>query len=194
VVVQRLNKPPPTFDQIVALLSPNNFDSSPLEKDTTGITFAQAKGIFDKQILPKYQQLNGLPLPQRDYIGNYFASMLTEGNTIAFSMAVCLAMGVLYKQRLEDLLPAEIDANGILEDRAMKMRENAVGSLASVMANNGGNYEIIQDYLFSQQEQGSWSDSSKALKYFLYSQICEESKFAPIGGRGRFFFGEFSPE
>jgi hypothetical protein len=185
-------KPSPTFDQIVELLSPNNFDPSPLKKGTR-ITFAQAKGIFDEQILPKYQQLNGFPKLQLDYIGNYFASMLTEGNTIAFSMAVCLAMGVLYKQGLEGLLPAEIEANTILNS-GTEMRKKAVESLARVMANNGGNYAIIQDYLFNQQEVGSWSNSSKALKYFLYSQICEKSKTACIGERGRFFFGEFSPE
>ncbi|MDR1232846.1 MAG: hypothetical protein LBJ75_01095 [Puniceicoccales bacterium] len=178
--------PPPTFDEIMELLSPSNFESSNFKKNMPGVTFAKAKEFFNEKILPKYPELEGVPPLQLDYIGNYFASMVTEGNTVAFSMAVCLAMGILYKQGLERLLPQTIDANTILDSSGAAMRERAVGLLAGVMGNNGGNYAIIQDYLFHQQEVGSLSDSSQALKYFLHSQIREESKHS-IGNRVRFF-------
>jgi hypothetical protein len=117
--------------------------------------------------------------------------MITEGNTVAFSMAVCLAMGILYQQGLEPLLPGVIDADAILNsDPAIKARADAVALVAEVMADNGGNYAIIQDYLFHQQEVGSSSDSSQAVKYFLHSQIREES--CHIGSRVRFFLRDFT--
>ncbi|MDR2628805.1 MAG: hypothetical protein LBC30_02330 [Puniceicoccales bacterium] len=186
--------PPPTFDEIVEWLKPTYCDpDNKLQKDISRMAFNKARKIFDRQILPKYSSKLGLSPPHLVYIRDYFASMITEGNTVAFSLAVCLAMGILYQQKFEPLLlQVEIDANTILDSGA-EMRVRTVALLAEVMATNGGNYAIIQDYLFHQQEVGSSSDSSQAVKFFLYSQIGEKFKYF-IGNRARFFFKGFTME
>jgi hypothetical protein len=106
--------------------------------------------------------------PQQAYIKEYAQQMIEGGDKPEFALQVCQAMALLYKEGMESLMPDSIKIRDTVASDT-QMRMDAVSRLAGIMAANGGDYEIMQNYLEAQQLDSN-APVSMAVRHFMSMQ------------------------
>jgi hypothetical protein len=108
---------------------------------------------------------------QKVFIMRYGISLLKDGYKMDFAVKVCEAMILLYKEGMEELLPGNIGSvsDVVWAPEYVTMRKRITDKLKEIMGNNGANYECISKWI-NEQQGGSWTDGSCAVKYFLLQQ------------------------
>jgi hypothetical protein len=129
---------------------------------------------YTQEILRKRGvDFDGCTNDQCDYIVNYANDMVAAGYKREFGERICKSMAILYRSGIEGLIPerpknlSELDS----EKHENKVKE-CWKELLKVTNGNGGSYKFMHDWATNQPKgHGSWSDTSKALKYYLLSQL-----------------------
>ncbi|MDR1435110.1 MAG: hypothetical protein LBI77_01760 [Puniceicoccales bacterium] len=102
---------------------------------------------------------------QQIYIREYAGQMILGGDKPEFALEVSKAMAILYKSGIENQMPVEIHGDADVKKKA----ENVTNKLEQIMNENGGDYEIMKNYLKEQQLNIN-ADESQAMRYFLLTQ------------------------
>jgi ankyrin repeat protein len=113
---------------------------------------------------------------QQTYIIDYATQMIEGGDKLEFAIAVCASMAKLYQEKIDELMPDEIDVfktydPGVASGRIdQAMRTQITGKLREIMHANDADYKIISDYIRDQQ-QSATNMQSRAMKFFLFMQM-----------------------
>jgi hypothetical protein len=106
--------------------------------------------------------------------------MIKGGYKAEYAIDVCTAMALLYREKIDELMPDEINVSNTYDiDREpgksdQEMRVKVIGKLGKIMADNGTNYKIISSFL-SNQQVGARSRESCAIKFYLLTQKRDEA-------------------
>ncbi len=110
---------------------------------------------------------------QQVYILQYMQSMIADGNKPEFAGQIGASMVILYNSEIEQYMPKlvkRLDAiNTITNSDHISKRKQCKRCLTEIMKKHGADYDIAGTWL-SAQQGNSWSNSSKAIKYFLLKQ------------------------
>ncbi|MDR1255326.1 MAG: hypothetical protein LBJ94_00120, partial [Puniceicoccales bacterium] len=128
-----------------------------------------------KSLLMSISGIEDLSTAQASHVAQYCEDMISNGNRRSFALEVGKAMVTLYKSAIESLLPSTItldrensyDNDTVYVD--VEMRRAAIGLLTGVMAENGADYSIMENY-FQGQRGNSWTPAALSMKAFFLQQ------------------------
>lgn len=144
--------------------------------------------------------ISGCSLRQQAIIAKYASQMLDHGYKQEFIKEVAKSMAILYTTEvifpdlskssglsIEKVLPKSLDPENRERDFSIVdpdiihsskyriMRERISDLLKLITRTNGGDYRIIQEYCWNQQEKGSWCEEARQLKGFYLAQMEDEN-------------------
>ncbi|MDR1414112.1 MAG: hypothetical protein LBI56_04235 [Puniceicoccales bacterium] len=115
---------------------------------------------------------------QCEYILCYANGIVSDGYKPEFAERICKFMAILYRNGIDskEYIPewsGNLDV--VFSKENADIRHNCLVELAKIVNTNGGRYPIVRSWLRRQQD-GSWTESPRALKSYLFNQRTNQSE------------------